>query len=161
MTPPAWPNSGLPVYEMSSIDRRRAAAIALGDEVHHKAVDLVRHFEHMVIGYSAFGRVAVEQRRPRLAANDQREFPSDIGRVHKRLIQSLAAEWTRQVSGIAKQKAPPVAQALSGPHVHFEIRNPLQIVQTNVDADAGIEQRPELAGGRKFGPRIGLKLPNC
>ena len=117
------------------------AVVAHRDEIHHKAMNLVRHFEHMVVGNPTFSRVAVEQRWPCRAANDQREFPSDIGRVHERRIETLAAERTRQVSGVAQQEAPPVAQALSGSLMHFEIRNPLEIVQADVDADAGIEQR--------------------
>ena len=88
---------------MSSIDRRRAdaisstrirhrygrfaAAIALGDEIYREAMNLVRHFEHMVIGYFAFGRVAVEQRRLCVATNHQREFPGNIGRIHERRVQ--------------------------------------------------------------------------
>ena len=60
------------------------------------------------------------------------------------------------MSGVAQQKSPPIAYALSGPHVHFEIRNPSQIVQTEVDADAGIEQCPQLFRGRKFGPHVSL-----
>jgi hypothetical protein len=49
-------------------------------------------------------------------------------------------ERTRQVSGVAHEKSPVITYAPSSPHVHFEIRSPLQIVQTDVDADAGIEQ---------------------
>ena len=40
--------------------------------------------------------------------------------------------------------------------MHFEIRNPSQIVQTDVDADAGIERRPQFVSGCKSGTRIDL-----
>ena len=88
---------------MSSIDRRRADAISSTGSgtgtagspppshsamrFYREAMNLVRHFEHMVIGYFAFGRVAVEQRRLCVATNHQREFPGNIGHIHERRVQ--------------------------------------------------------------------------
>src|SRR6185312_12068135 len=112
--------------------------------------------EHMAIGYSAFDRIAVEQRRPCFAANDQSEFPSDIGGVPKCRIEPLTAKRAGQMRGVAEQKSAPIACALGGTHVHLEIGHPSQIVQSDIDANAVAEQSIEVVGRRKLGPRIGL-----
>ena len=119
---------------------RRTTAVAHRDQFHHKAMDLVRHLEHMVVGGPALDRVAVEQRWLCRAAHDEGELPGDIGRVHERRVDPFPAERTGQVTGIAQQETPPIAQALGGALVHLEVGNPSQIVQADVDADAGIEQ---------------------
>ena len=77
-------------------------------------MDLVRHFQNVVVGESPLGRVAVEQRRLCRAAHDEGKFPGDVSRVHKRRVHPLAAERTGQMGGVAQQEAPPIAQALDG-----------------------------------------------
>src|SRR5437016_13212297 len=39
---------------------RSAAALAHRDKLHHKAMNLVRHLEHMIVSAPALARVAVE-----------------------------------------------------------------------------------------------------
>ena len=60
------------------------------------------------------------------------------------------------MAGVADQKSPSVREALGGALVHFEIRNPLQIVEADVGTDPGIEQRSDLISGRKRAACIGL-----
>ena len=72
-------------------------------------------------------------------AHNKGELPGDIGRVHKRIIDPFPAERTGQVTGIAQQEAPSIAQALGGAVVHLEVGHPSQIVQADVDAGAGVE----------------------
>jgi hypothetical protein len=119
-------------------------------------MNLVRHLEHMVVGGPALGRVAVEQRWFCGAAHDEGELPRDIGRIHERRVDSLPAERTRQVTSIAQQETPAIAQALGGALVHVEIGNPPQIVQADIDADAGIEQSSQFLGCGRLGPRVCL-----
>ena len=40
---------------------QRTATLAHRDEPHHKAVDLIRHLQHVAVGKSPLGRVAAEQ----------------------------------------------------------------------------------------------------
>ncbi len=133
-----------------------ATAVAPPDQVHHKGVDLIRHFEHMVICGSTLGRIAVEQRRPGRAAQDEGELPGDISRVHERSIDPFSAERTGQVTGIAQQESPPIAQAFGGPLVHLEVGNPPQIVQADLDTGTGTEQCIQFVRRRKLVPGIGL-----
>ena len=113
-------------------------------------MNLVRHLERMVVRGPALDRVAVEQRWLGRAAHDEGELPGDIGRVHERSIDPFPAERTGQVTGIAQQEAPPIAQALGGAVVHLEVGNPSQIVQADVDADAGAEQCIQFVRCRKL-----------
>ena len=71
-------------------------------------------------------------------------------------LSPFPAERTGQMSGVAQQKAPPIAQALNGTLVHLEIGNPSEIAQPHVDADPGIEQRAQLGRRRKLAPSISL-----
>ena len=74
----------------------------------------------------------------------------------KRRVDAFAAERAGQVAGIAQQETPPIAQALGGALVHLEVGDPSQIVQADIDAGAGIEQRGHFVRCRKLGPCIGL-----
>src|SRR5262245_19830853 len=126
---------------MSSIDRRRADAMSSAGSAggasgqpppRYMATNFITKrwtssdtFEYMAIGYSAFDRIAVEQRRPCFAANDQSEFPSDVSGVPKRRIEPLTAKRAGQMRGVAEQKSAPIACALGGTHVHLEIGPPI------------------------------------
>ena len=71
-------------------------------------------------------------------------------------LSSFPAERTGQMTGVAQQKAPPIARAHSGTLVHLKVGDPPEVAQPHVDADPGIEQRAQLGRRRKLAPCISL-----
>jgi len=132
-----------------------------GDEIHYQPVSLVRHLEHMAIRDPAFDCVAVEQRWPCRTANHKGHLPRNISSVRDRRIKPLTAERARQMTGVAQQKSPSIAEPLGGSLVHPKIGNPLQIVQANVGVDALIQQCPNSSSvGNSVRVSVSLRLTN-
>ena len=134
----------------------RPARRAGRDKLHYHVMRVVRHFEHMPVGEPAFDGVAVEQRRLGRATEDERELPGDVGAVHERSVDPLAAHRARKVPCVSEQETPPVAEPRGDAAVHLEIGDPAQVGDAGAGPDAGVDQRRQFRFGGRLGASVGL-----
>lgn len=85
-----------------------------------------------------------------MAAQNERKFPGEIVPVMEPGVESLAPEWTREMSGVANQEPPALRQARDDPPMHPKRSEPTDVGGTTAPAKSDFSPGGQILGSYRL-----------